>query len=174
MRRDVDAARLGAFLKAFGDAARGETTVYLTGGATAILHGWRTGTIDVDLKMEPDRDELLRALPRLKEELEMNVELASPDGFLPELPGWRERSPFVAREGLVTVRHYDLYAQALAKLERGHARDLADVAAMLDRGLVAPARLRELHAAIEPQLYLFPAVDPPTLRAALEAALAGR
>lgn len=87
MRRDVDAERLGAFLKALGAAARGEATVYLVGGATAVLHGWRTGTIDVDLKLEPDRDELLHALPRLKEELEMNVELASPDGFLPELPG---------------------------------------------------------------------------------------
>ncbi len=174
MRRDVDAERLRAFLRALGASARAETTAYLTGGATALLYGWRAGTIDVDLKLEPDRDEVLRALPRLKEELEMNVELASPDGFLPELPGWRDRSPFVTREGLVTVRHYDLYAQALAKLERGHARDLADVAAMLDRGLVAPARLRELHAAIEPFLYRFPSVDPPTLRASLEAALSGR
>lgn len=174
MRRDVDADRLRAFLRALGESARGETTVYLTGGATAVLGGWRSGTIDVDLKLDPERDEILRALPRLKEELEMNVELASPDGFLPELPGWRERSPFVAREGLVTFRNYDLYSQALAKVERGHSRDLADVAAMLERDLVLPARLRELHAAIEPLLYRFPAVDPPTFRAALEAALAGR
>lgn len=174
MRREVDAERLRALLKALGEAARGETTVYLTGGATAVLNGWRSSTVDVDLKLEPERDEVLRAIPRLKEELETNVELASPDGFLPELPGWRDRSPFVAREGLVTFRHYDLYAQALAKMERGHARDLADVAAMLDRGLVLPARLRELHAAIEPLLYRFPAVDPPTFRAALEAALAAR
>jgi hypothetical protein len=125
-------------------------------------------------EVEPERDEVFRALPALKERLEINVELASPDGFLPELPGWRERSPYVAREGLVTVRHYDLYAQALAKVERGHARDLADVEAMLDRGLVEPARLKELFAAIEPFLHRFPAVDPPTLRSALEAALAGR
>ncbi len=174
MRRDVDADRLRAFLRALGESARGETTVYLTGGATAVLHGWRSSTVDVDLKLEPDRDEILRAIPRLKEELETNVELASPDGFLPELPGWRDRCPFVAREGLVTFRHYDLYAQALAKVERGHTRDLADVSAMLDRGLVLPARLRELHAAIEPLLYRFPAVDPATFRAALESALAGR
>jgi hypothetical protein len=174
VRRDVDADRLRAFLRALGESARGETTVYLTGGATAVLHGWRSSTVDVDLKLEPDRDEILRAIPRLKEELETNVELASPDGFLPELPGWRDRCPFVAREGLVTFRHYDLYAQALAKVERGHTRDLADVSAMLDRGLVLPARLRELHAAIEPLLYRFPAVDPATFRAALESALAGR
>lgn len=174
MRRDVDAGRIGEFLKALGQAAKGETTVYLTGGATAVLHGWRRSTVDVDLKLEPERDDVLRAIPALKERLEMNVELASPDGFLPELPGWRERSAFVAREGLVTFRHYDLHAQALAKVERGHARDLADVEAMLDRGLVTPRRLRELHSEIEPLLYRFPAVDPPTFRAALEAALARR
>ncbi len=171
MRRDVDAERLGDFLRALGASARGETTVYLTGGTTAVLKGWRGSTVDVDLKLEPDRDEILRALPRIKEELQMNVELAAPDGFLPELPGWRERSPFVAREGFVTFRHYDFYAQALAKIERGHARDLADVRAMLERRLVLPDRLRELYAAIEPSLYRFPAVDPATFRAALEEAL---
>jgi len=173
VRRDVDAVRLGTFLKALGESAKGETTVYLTGGATAVLHGWRQTTVDVDLKLEPERDEVFRALPGLKERLEMNVELAAPDGFLPELPGWRERSHFVAREGLVTFRHYDFYAQVLAKVERGHARDLADVKAMLERGLVEPTRLREMFAAIEPMLYRFPAVDPPTFRAALETALAG-
>lgn len=173
MRREVDTERLGTFLKALGETAKGETTVYLTGGATAVLHGWRWSTVDVDLKLEPERDEIFRALPALKERLEMNIELAAPDGFLPELPGWRERSHFVTREGLVTFRHYDFYAQALAKVERGHARDLADVKAMLERGLVEPPRLRELFAAIEPMLYRFPAVDPPTFRVALETALAG-
>ena len=44
------------------------------GGATAVLHGWRASTIDVDLKLVPDDDALLRALPRLKEELHVNLE----------------------------------------------------------------------------------------------------
>ena len=171
MRRDVDADRLRELLKALGAAARGEATVYLTGGSTALLHGWRASTVDVDLKLEPDRDEVLRALPRLKEELQINVELAAPDQFLPELPGWRERSPFIAKEGLLTFRHYDFYAQALAKIERGHARDLLDVGEMLRRRLVEPQRLRELFTAIEPGLYRFPSVDPATFRSALERAL---
>ena len=33
-----------------------------------MLHGWRASTIDVDLKLVPDDDALLRAMPRLKEE----------------------------------------------------------------------------------------------------------
>lgn len=56
------------------------------------------------------------------------------------------------------------------KLERGHAHDLEDVAAMQRLGLVEPGRLRELFAEIEPELYRFPAIDPPAFRAADEAA----
>jgi hypothetical protein len=55
-----------------------------------------------------------------------NIELAAPDDFIPPLPGWEEWSIFIARRGKIDFYHYDLYAQALAKIERGHARDLAD------------------------------------------------
>ncbi len=168
MREAVDAARLKAFLQALGRAAGHETTVYLTGGATALLYGWRSSTVDVDLKIVPEDDSLLRALPRLKEELHINVELASPDDFIPELPGWKERSPTVGREGRVTVRHYDLYAQALAKLERGHAQDLDDVHEMARRRLIQPGRLRELFEAIQPGLHRYPAIDPRSFRRAVE------
>jgi hypothetical protein len=34
-----------------------------------VLAGWRESTIDVDLRFEPEADELLRALPALKESL---------------------------------------------------------------------------------------------------------
>jgi hypothetical protein len=33
--------------------------------------------------MRPESDELLRAIPKLKETLNINVELASPDQFMP-------------------------------------------------------------------------------------------
>lgn len=80
--------------------------LYLTGGATAVLEGWRDSTVDIDLRLEPETDELLRELPRLKETLGINIELASPLDFIPELPGWRERSPLVFREGNVDVHHF--------------------------------------------------------------------
>ena len=105
------------------------------------MHGWRDSTIDIDLTMEPESDDLLRTVPRLKESLSLNVELASPDHFIPALAGWRERSPFIAREGNVTFRHYDLYAQALSKIERGHDQDLRDVGRMLGDGLVDRSEL---------------------------------
>ena len=110
----------------------------------------------------------MRSLPRLKRELGVNLELASPVDFLPELPGWRDRSPFVEQVGPLTVRQFDPYAQALAKLERGFAQDLADVGAMVDLGLVVPAELARLLSAIEDQFFRFPSVDPGSLRAAVD------
>jgi hypothetical protein len=167
VRRRADADSIRAFLHELGPLAIGPTTIFLVGGATAVLYGWRSTTIDIDLRIEPERDELLRALPDLKERLSTNVELASPLDFLPELPGWRDRSPFVAQEGDVTVRHFDLYAQALAKLERGFDQDLSDVEAMLARGLVDVTELQRLFDAVEAALYRFPAVDPASLRRAV-------
>jgi hypothetical protein len=155
-------------LAALAGAAREPVTGYLVGGATAVVVGWRATTVDVDLRLEPERDEMLRLVPALKDRLEVNIEFASPLDFLPELPGWRDRSPFVVQLGHLTVRHFDPYAQALAKLERGFDQDRADVDAMLARGLITRPELRRLLEAIEPSLYRFPAVDPPSLRAEVD------
>ena len=133
-----------------------------------MLLGWRESTIDIDLKLVPDSTPILRAVPALKEELEINVELASPDLFIPVPPRWEDRSPWEATEGMLVVRHFDLTAQAVAKLERGHARDLEDVQAMLDRGLVDGQGLLAFLDAIEDELYRFPAIDPPSFRRAVE------
>ena len=171
MRALVDAERLRTFLKALGREAEADAWVYLTGGATAVLEGWRASTIDIDLKLVPELDSLFRAIPRLKESLNVNVELASPADFIPELPGWQDRSPFVCREGRVSFHHYDLYAQALAKIERAHEQDVKDVQEMLRRGLVDTARAWDLFAAIEPRLYRYPALDPKAFRAGVTKAL---
>jgi hypothetical protein len=72
------------------------------------------------------------------------------------------------REQSLSFRHFDFYSQALAKLERGHTQDAADVREMLTRGLVEEARLRACFAEIEPQLYRFPAIDPADFRRAVE------
>ena len=170
MRELVDAERVQRFMHAAGQAADTDGVCYFTGGATAVLLGWRASTVDLDLKLEPEQDAVMRALPAIKDELSVNVELASPAEFIPLPPGWEDRSPFVAREGRLTFRHFDLYSQALGKLERGHARDLEDVDAMMERGLVEPARLREMFDEIRPRLYRFPAIDERRFVAAVERA----
>ena len=171
MREPVDVARVRSLMEAFGrEAGRVGLRVYLVGGTTAVLVGWRATTVDVDFVMRPDDDALLRAIPALKERLRINVELASPADFIPVPPGWEERSPFIARVGRVAFHHFDLYAQALAKVERGHERDLTDVRAMVERGLVEPQQALEYFARVEPDLYRFPAIHAPAFRRAVEAA----
>lgn len=170
MRAVADAQRIRRFMSALGQRTREQVRVYFTGGATAVLQGWRATTIDVDIEIVPDSDAILRQLPALKEELGINVELASPAHFIPELPGWRERSPWIADEGSVAFHHYDFYSQALAKLERGHPHDLEDVREMLARKLIEPARAVELFEAIEAQLYRYPALNAKPFRRAVEAA----
>jgi len=168
MRRLADAERIERFMKELGRAARGDMTVYLAGGSTAVLKGWRASTVDVDMKMVPERDEVYRALPALKESLELNIELACPDDFIPELPDWKERSALIAREGRIAFYHYDFYAQALSKLERGHTQDLADVESMVDDKLVDPQRLLDFFDQIEQNLYRYPAIDAASFRQAVE------
>lgn len=172
MREPVDEPRLRAFMRDLASQSRAEGHVYLAGGSSAVLYEWRASTIDIDIKIIPDDDRVLRAIPALKEKLNINVELASPDDFIPELPGWRERSPFISRESSLSFHHYDFYAQCLAKLERAHRKDVEDAGRMVVAQLVDPTRLRELFDAIEPQLYRYPAIDPKAFRAAVEAFIA--
>ena len=143
-----------------GARATKPASVYLTGGATAALFGWREATIDVDIRIEPDSDDVLRLLPSIKDALEINVKLASPADFIPELPGWRDRSLFIAQHGPLTFYNYDPYSQLLSKIERSHQQDRTDVDAMLRLGLVEPGRARELFESIEPLLYRIPPSTP--------------
>ena len=98
------------------------------------------------------------------EELEINVELAAPDDFIPVPPRWEDRSPFVAREGRLTFYHFDPYSQALGKLERAHEQDVGDVREMIGRGLVDPAQALAYFEEIEPELFRFPSIDPRAFR----------
>ena len=100
MREIADRARIEAFLEALAREATEDTDVFVVGGSSAVLAGWRDSTIDVDLVMRPESDAMLRA--------------------------------------------------------------------MLERGLVSAAELRRMFTAIEPQLYRYPAVDPPSFRRAVE------
>jgi hypothetical protein len=169
MRQKVTVARLEEFMKALRSGGTQPARVYLVGGASSVLLGWRDSTIDVDLKFVPENDEILRQLPSLKERLQLNIELASPDDFIPQLPGWQERSRFIRQEGRLTFLHYDFYAQALAKIERGHEIDLRDVADLIQSKLIEPSRLLELFSQIEDQLYRYPAIDAASFRRAVEA-----
>lgn len=159
MREPSNKEKITRFMEELGHRTRKKGRVYLTGGATAVLLDWRDTTIDIDMKPVPETDEIFQAIAALKNEIDVNIELASPSEFIPPLPGWEERSIFIGDQGPLHFFHYDLYAQALAKIERGHAQDQKDVREMLSRGLVNRATLLSLFESIRPQLIRYPAID---------------
>ena len=67
----------------------------------AVLMGWRETTLDMDIKLDPEPRGIFEQIPRIKDELDVNIELAAPDQFIPELPRWRERSQFIDKFGQV-------------------------------------------------------------------------
>lgn len=159
MRSGVDPSKLHAFIDAIGKAAQGPGRIYLVGGASALLLGIRDQTIDIDIKLDPEPKAIFEAIAGLKNRLSVNVELASPDDFIPALPGWRERSEFVTRSGMVDFYHYDFYGQTLAKVLRGHHSDLIDAHAFVKLGKVIPSKLMELFGQVRSDVIRYPAVD---------------
>jgi len=169
MRPSVTTERLRDFMRMIATEARDSGRIYIAGGASALIRGWREMTVDVDIKIVPENNRILRALPDVKERLNINIELASPADFVPPLPRWEERSPLIEQIDRVAFHHFDFYTQCLSKLERGHRKDLDDVASMVREKLVDPKKLLALFRDVESELFRYPAIDPPTLRASVEA-----
>ena len=151
--------KLHQFMEELAAAAESPGKVYLTGGATALLLGFREQTVDIDLKLDPEPKGVFETIARLKEKLELNVELASPDDFIPAAADWREKSPHIATFGPVQFFHYDLSLQALAKLERGQNQDLQDAKDLIRSGRVSLEELERRFSEIEGRLLRYPAID---------------
>lgn len=164
MRPPVDRERILDTLRRLAQRCRGEGRVYVVGGTSAVVEGWRASTVDIDLVLDPEPRGAFEAIRDLKRERQVNIELASPADFVPALPGWQDRSTWLDRVGGVDLLHYDFYGQALSKLARDHEKDRADVRAMVDRGLVDPDRLVELFERARDRLLRYPALDEDTLR----------
>lgn len=147
------------FLAAFGEHCLGPGRLYLVGDATAVLRGFRSSTVDLDFVLDPEPAGAFEAIARLKDELDVSVEISSPAHFVPELRDWREHSPSVGRYGEVEVFDYDLRAQALAKLARGFTRDFADVHSMIDSGATSAAAIAEAFESIRDRILRYPRLD---------------
>jgi hypothetical protein len=93
MRQKVSRQALNQFMQELAAATRSAGKVYLTGGATALLLGFREQTIDIDLKLDPEPLGAFESIAILKNRLNLNVKLASPDDFIPRTADWRERAP---------------------------------------------------------------------------------
>jgi hypothetical protein len=168
MRSTVDPQKIEQLMKALGREARGTGSIYFTGGASALLMGWRSSTVDIDIRLDPEPPGIFQAIAKLKQELDINIELASPQDFLPPLPGWRERSIYIGKQGGISFYHYDFTAQALAKLSRNYNRDMDDVKAMYAQKLFSLEKLRDCFELIESELIRFPALEPELLKNKIE------
>jgi len=133
-------------------APRGESfRVYLVGGGTAVLSGWRPSTLDADLYAEGD--EVFQDIQGIKERLNLNIEFVRPEDFVPSLTGSGERHRFITRVGGIDFYHYDPYAQLLSKVVRGFRKDLLDARQLIASGWVDPARFQQLVEAIPDSAY---------------------
>jgi len=138
--------------------------VYFVGGGTAVLAGWRKSTIDADLAA--DDDAIFRDVQGMKERLQLNIEFARPEDFVPPLKRSKERHVFIETIGRVAFYHYDPYAQMLSKVIRGFNRDMQDAHGFIRSGMVDPVAFRTLVQGIPERS--FAKYSTPTKQAVLD------
>lgn len=153
MREVVNRDRLLALMQELARTAPRDVSrrVYLVGGGTAVYLGWRGSSLDVDLCS--DQDDVFRDIQGIKERLNINIEFASPEDFVPPLKGSANRHVFIDTVGSISFYHFDPYAQLLSKVVRGFRRDLEDAGAFVGSGMVDPAKFRSLVASIPDSSY---------------------
>ena len=170
MRRELTREALTELMRELARAAPADESfrVYLVGGSTAVLAGWRTATVDADLFAAAAA--VFRDVQGIKERLRLNIEFARPEHFVPPLAGSAARHVFIERVRDVEFYHYDPYAQLLSKVVRGFRKDLLDAERFVTSGMVDPARFRGLVEGIPDAAY---ARYPNLSRDAVEEAVGG-
>lgn len=169
VRPDLTKERLRALMSEIARAApRGDDRrVFLLGGGTAVLEGWRDSTVDVDL--HADDLAVFGNIQRVKERVGANVEFVRPEDFVPPLEGSEDRHVFIETIQAVSFYHYDPYAQLLSKVVRGFARDMQDAENLVGSGMVDAERFRALVGGIPESAYAsYPALSPEAVRAAVD------
>ena len=154
-REPVDRRRIEQFLKALAKRFREPGRLYLVGGTTLVLEGLRAQTLDIDIAYEvntSDHSSFIQAVRELKDQMDINVEEASPGDFIPLPEGFPERSRFIGRYRQLDVFHIDFYSMALSKIERGQDADFADFLAMLKADWINFHRLLDYFNQILPRV----------------------
>jgi hypothetical protein len=145
----------------------GTRRVYIVGGGTAVLLGWRPSTIDADL--HADDDAVFKDIQTIKEALAINIEFVRPEDSVPRLSGSEDRHVFIQSIGAVRFFHYDPYAQLLSKVVRGFARDMQDARRFISSGMVDPECFRRLVLAIPAADYVkYPSISTAAVVEAVE------
>jgi hypothetical protein len=169
MRAELTRERLVSLMKELARTApkRGAYRVYFVGGGTAVYLGWRSSSIDVDLFS--DQDVVFRDIQEIKERLNINIEFARPEDFVPPLKGTADRHVFIDAVGSIMFYHYDPYAQLFSKVVRGFRRDIEDALKFVRSGMVDLGRFRSLVTAIPDSAYVrYPSLSRAEVEKAIE------
>ena len=151
----------------------GTYRVFVQGGGTAVLEGWRESTIDADLYADEIR--VFGNVQQIKERVGVNIEFVRPEDFVPALPGSEDRHVFIETMGRVSFYHYDPYAQLLSKVVRGFDRDLQDAKRLVDSGMVDLDRFRDLVERLPEAAYAeYPALSADAVHEAIDSFLSGQ
>ena len=169
MRKPVTEPGCREFMRAIAAEAREPGRIYLAGGASVVLkalarkHGGYRHHDHPRERSNPSRN------PRLEGTASRQRRTVVAGAFRSAVAGMGRPQPVHRRaKASIAFHHFDFYTQALSKIERAHRKDLLDVDSMIRDGLVDPKRLLALFEEVDDQLYRYPALNPPTLRAAVE------
>lgn len=157
LRRAVDRPLIERFLRRVGEQYRRRGRLLLVGGTTLVYEGLRAQTLDVDLAIEVadvDHGALIQAVRAVRQELDINVEEASPGHFIPLPAGHRDRHVYIGTYAQLDAFHFDLYSTALSKIERGRVQDLKDVVLLLQHQRIEWEALQRYFHEILPQMAL--------------------
>jgi hypothetical protein len=116
MRPAVDKAAIESFLQQLGRTFLKPARLYLVGGAALVHLGVRPGfTQDIDIQVgEVNEGELIVAIQRLIQQMQVNVEFASPADFMPLPSQWETHARFIGRYGKIDV----FYKEAKGRMTR--------------------------------------------------------
>jgi hypothetical protein len=154
MRPNVDKGQIENFLKNLGRSFRKPGRLYLVGGAALVHMGIRSGStqgIDVEIRAT-NEDEMMEAIRRLKDTLNINIEFASPGDFMPLPKQWEMHAKYIGRYGQIDAFYFDFYSIALSKIQRGSTGDIRDVKLLLEQRIVALPELDEAYNEVLPQV----------------------
>lgn len=154
MRPGVDKKAIETFLQQLGRSYRKPGRLYLVGGAALIHANVRPGfTQDIDIQVVGNNEgELIVAIQRLIQQMQINIEFASPGDFIPLPTQWEAHAQFVGRYGSIDVFYFDFYSIALSKMERGSTRDIEDVKLLVQQQRIALPELDRAYQEVLIQL----------------------
>ncbi len=154
MRNNATRADIEKFLNALGKVFRKPGRLYLAGGAALVHMGLRPGsTLDIDVVIETSaEDEMVKAIRRLVEQMQLNIEFSSPGDFIPLPSQWMAHAKYIGRYGSVDAFYFDFYSLALSKISRGSDRDLVDVKLLVQQKVISLVELDTAYQEVLPRM----------------------